>query len=125
MNQRILLVDDNIKVRSNLLSELTKMDYLVIEASDGLDGLKKANQYDVDCCLIDYKMPIMDGVILCKNLRKLAKYKHTPIYIMTTEKNEQLINQAKKYNVQVVLEKPISSSLLLSVIGEGLNDKIA
>lgn len=116
MNQVVLLVDDNSKVRMLLKSTLESFGLSVIEAVDGLDGLKKASENEVDYFLIDYKMPIMDGITLIKNLRDEQKYKQSLICLMTTEHSEDLSFEAAQLGIEHVLEKPLNTSVLKGIL---------
>ena len=125
MSQVVLLVDDNCKVRSALKQTIEGLGLSVIEAVDGLDGLKKASESKVDICLIDNKMPIMDGLTLIKNLLEDDRYAQCKIVLMTTVHCDDLVLEAKKLGIEQVLKKPIASDVLSELLKYPQQQEIA
>ncbi len=81
---RILIVDDSESVRSTVARYLKEKDYSVIEATDGIQGLKRALSDQPDLIILDVVMPGIEGPRLCQILRERGI--ETPI-IMLTEKS--------------------------------------
>lgn len=102
MKTKILLVDDNEKVRTAIATQLRSIGFDVSEAINGLDGLILAKQQSFDGFVIDQMMPIMDGGTLIKDLRGLPQYQSHPVVLMTTTSKELV---AKTLNV-FQIEKP-------------------
>lgn len=109
----LLLVEDNATTRENILQILEQSPYHVTVAIDGLDGLNQAKRKSFDLVLIDHKMPLMDGILLIKNLRSEEQYEHTPLLLMTTSDPEQVSAKAKRFGADLVLGKPLNADLLL------------
>jgi two-component system response regulator ResD len=82
---RILVVDDEERIRRLLKMYLEKEDYTIDEAADGESALSKAVDNDYDLILLDLMLPGMDGIEVCAKLRQ---YKATPV-IMLTAKGEE------------------------------------
>lgn len=82
---RILVVDDEERIRRLLRMYLEREGYIIDEAENGEDALAKAVQEDYDCILLDLMMPGMDGIEVCQRLREK---KATPV-IMITAKGEE------------------------------------
>ncbi|MFD2829303.1 response regulator transcription factor [Corticicoccus populi] len=82
--KHILVVEDELNLSRFIELELTHEGYEVTLSADGEDGLKKALAYDYDCILLDLMMPELNGLEVCRRLRKT---KNTPI-IMITAKGE-------------------------------------
>jgi len=59
---KILIIEDDSKIRSILKEILEEKDHDVEDAGDGVEGLKKLEQGNFDLCLCDIKMPKMDGL---------------------------------------------------------------
>ncbi|KQL53665.1 transcriptional regulator [Heyndrickxia shackletonii] len=82
---RILVVDDEDRIRRLLKMYLERENYLIEEAEDGETALIKAIENDYDCILLDLMMPGKNGIEVCKELRAV---KSTPV-IMLTAKGEE------------------------------------
>ncbi|MGV3466918.1 MAG: response regulator [Heyndrickxia sp.] len=82
---RILVVDDEDRIRRLLKMYLERENYFIEEAEDGESALLKAIQNDYDCILLDLMMPGKNGIEVCKELRTV---KSTPV-IMLTAKGEE------------------------------------
>ncbi|QQD85431.1 response regulator transcription factor [Jeotgalicoccus sp. ATCC 8456] len=85
MTEKILLVDDEERIRKLLNLYLTRENYEIVEADNGKDALSIAMNEDFHVILLDLMMPEMDGIEVARELRK---EKSTPI-IMLTAKGEE------------------------------------
>jgi diguanylate cyclase (GGDEF)-like protein len=84
---RILIVDDDADIRDILKITLSEEDYEVIEAGDGAEGLKTVQSKSLDLVILDYKMPYLDGIEVCRRIKKDILLRHMPV-IMLTGKSE-------------------------------------
>src|SRR5699024_2191711 len=82
---KILVVDDEERIRRLIRMYLEREDFLIEEADNGKDALDMALENDYDVILLDIMMPEMDGIEVCEELRKEKK---TPV-IMLTAKGEE------------------------------------
>ena len=101
MAKRILAVDDSATMRQLVKMTLSRSGYEVVEADDGSTALVKASAETFDMVLSDINMPIMSGLDLVRNLRKLAQYKFTPIVLVTTESQVEKKQEGKGDRVSV------------------------
>ena len=67
--QRILVIDDDEKIRSTVRRGLVYEGYRVVEASTGEEGLEKAREHLPDLVILDIMLPAMDGLEVCRRLR--------------------------------------------------------
>lgn len=81
---RILIADDEQSIREILRIYLENEGYEVVEAEDGADALRKVEYEKPDLVLLDIMMPILDGIEVCRQVRK----HHTIPIIMATAKDE-------------------------------------
>jgi two-component system, chemotaxis family, sensor kinase CheA len=88
-NQRILVVEDSVSTREIEKSILESYGYLVDIASDGIEGLEKAQKVKYDLVLSDIEMPRLDGFSLVEKLRSTEDYKHTPIIIVSSRDRDE------------------------------------
>ena len=93
-NIKILVVDDEERIRRLLKMYLERENYIIDEAEDGNEALAKANADDYDLILLDIMMPGKDGIEVCRELREK---KATPV-IMLTAKGEE-INRVQGFEV--------------------------
>ena len=81
-NEKILVVDDDTNICELLRLYLTKEGYQVTVANDGEEGLEKFNQVKPDMVLLDVMMPKMDGLEVCRRIRKAG---NTPVMMLTAK----------------------------------------
>ena len=72
--KNILSVDDSASIRQMVKLTLSGAGYNVLEAADGAQGLAKARRKAVDVVVTDLNMPVMDGLTLIREVRKLPAY---------------------------------------------------
>ncbi|MHC1684453.1 MAG: response regulator transcription factor [Clostridiaceae bacterium] len=84
MNNTILIADDNEEILKVLKNYISKENYNVIIAHDGHEALSKFKEYNPNLILLDIMMPKLDGLSVCKEIRKKS---NVPI-IMVTAKSE-------------------------------------
>jgi len=118
MALQLLLVEDKPATRTALLAILQQSAFCVTCANDGLDGLNKAKQHRFDVVLVDHKMPLMDGLTLCRNLREMSAYAVTPLLLLTTQDISQVESLARKAGADLCLQKPIDSQRLLGLLSD-------
>ena len=93
-NIRILIVDDEERIRRLLKMYLERENYVIDEAEDGNEALEKALANDYDFIFLDLMMPGKDGIEVCRELREK---KTTPV-IMLTAKGEE-VNRVQGFEV--------------------------
>lgn len=82
--KRILIVEDNADIRSYIRSILGNQ-YSIEEAENGVIGLEVATLQDFDLIISDLMMPEMDGIEMCKQLKKSIETSHIPIILLTAK----------------------------------------
>jgi len=83
---KVLIVEDSPTMRQLIVFALKRLRGLqIVEASDGVDGLKKLSSDQFDLIFTDINMPIMDGLKLVSLVRNDQSYKEVPIVVITTE----------------------------------------
>lgn len=111
----IMLVDDSTSIR-NILKNALIGQYSVVEAEHGKDALGKLGSQSVDLFLLDVNMPVMDGMSLLGELRKLPAYGKTPILMLTTETKDELRQKGRELGASGWIVKPCEPDKLLSAI---------
>ena len=82
---RILIVDDEEKIREVLKEYAEFEGYEVFEASDGMEAVKMCKEQDFDALVVDVMMPKLDGFSACKEIRK---FKQIPILMLSARSEE-------------------------------------
>ena len=114
----VLVVDDDAAVRSSLKFAL-EVEGLTVRLYDGAASLLAEGALPSCACLvIDYRMPVMDGLELIETLR--ARRVDMPAILITARANKQLRSRAAKSGVRRVLEKPLSDGALVDSIRAAL-----
>jgi len=113
---RILIVDDSRTMRQLLVFALKRIKGVdLVEAQDGMDGLRKVTSEHFDLALVDVNMPVMDGLKLISLVRAEESLKEMPIVVITTEGAKEDRARALSLGADEYLTKPIQASRVLSV----------
>ena len=109
MMYTILLIEDDIDIRSIIKTYFKKRDIVIIEAIDGFDGLSKLNN-STDLILLDINIPKKNGWEVCKEVREQS---NIPIVMMTARDSE--IDELKGLNIGAddYITKPFSLKVLV------------
>ncbi|MDC7788926.1 response regulator [Rhodoplanes sp. TEM] len=116
MSKTILNVDDSASVRQMVQLTLQGAGYRVLQANDGADGLAKAKASPVDMVVTDLNMPVMNGLALIRELRKLPSYRGVPILFLTTESDAGVKKEAKEAGATGWITKPFQQEQLVAVV---------
>ena len=107
---KILVVDDEIRMRKLVRDFLTAKGFQVIEAGDGEEAVDLfCRQKDIALILLDVMMPKMNGWEVLKTIRKISK---VPIIMLTARGEEQDELQGFKLGVDEYISKPFSPKIL-------------
>jgi two-component system chemotaxis response regulator CheY len=114
--KRILIVEDSPTMRQLLVFALRRLKNVeIVEAQDGMDGLRKISSDHFDLALIDINMPVMDGLKLISLIRGEDSLKQIPIVVITTEGAKEDRDRALVLGANEYLTKPIQANRVLAV----------
>lgn len=116
----ILIVDDSSLVRSQVRAGLEAKGARVVEAENGREGLWRARESAIDLIIADIHMPVMDGIRMVEELRKLPEYATTPIFILTSDAAAQRADEGKRAGANAWILKPVKADLLWKAIEKAL-----
>ena len=85
MSPKILVIDDHKDTRDLVTLVLKKQGYRVYDASSGKEGLERANSERLDLILLDVMMPDMDGITVCRQIRKHPLLTSVPVILLTAK----------------------------------------
>lgn len=109
MNQRILIAEDEPKLREIICDYFSSKGDLPIPAKDGLEALKLAEGTEVDGVLLDIMMPGLDGLSVCRELRKRFD---VPIIFLTALSDEEDKLLGYELGADDYVTKPFSMAVL-------------
>tara|TARA_B110001454_G_scaffold28073_1_gene27434 strand:- start:24950 stop:26593 length:1644 start_codon:yes stop_codon:yes gene_type:complete len=120
--QNILILDDNLLFRMITKNILLERGYLVLEGSNGKEGLDLIQQHKPDLVITDVLMPIMDGYEFLRNIRLSSTYPHLKVIFYTgTYSGYEEIALAKSGGVSAVLIKPAEPDEILNAVTAALS----
>lgn len=111
---KIILIVDDIELNRALLNELFYRDYKVIEAENGLEALKAVDEYGnkIGIILLDIVMPELDGFGVLRELEKRQLNERYPVFLITAEDSDEIINKGYDMGVVDVINKPFNPSII-------------
>ena len=118
----ILVVDDERENRTLIRSILEKEGYQVLEAADGIEGLRMVHEQPVKLVITDVVMPNKGGIEFLIELRQ--EFANLAIILMSGKIEtdaDSFQELAAQFGVLAVLPKPFNMSRLLTVVGQSLN----
>jgi len=114
---RILIVEDSPTMRQLLVFALKRLPGVeLVEARDGMDGLRKVTSDHFDLALVDINMPVMDGLKLIHLIRDEESLAGMPIVVITTEGAEEDRARALALGADEYLTKPVQANKVLAVV---------
>ena len=108
---RLLIVDDEQKIREVVREYALINGYEVEEASDGLEALEKIEKEDFDCVILDIMMPKLDGFSACKQIKKI---KQVPVIMLSARQEEYDKLFGFELGVDDYVVKPFSPKELMA-----------
>jgi len=113
---KILIIEDSPTMRQLIAFALKRLPGVrIVEAHDGVDGLKKLSSDKFDLILTDINMPVMDGLKLVSLVRNDANYRTTPIVVITTEGAQEDRDRALALGANDYITKPIQANRILEL----------
>lgn len=117
-----LVVDDNADVRE-YVAHLLGGEYDVRQAADGKEGLGMALKTVPDLIVCDVKMPVMDGLEMCRRVKAETATSHVPVILLTSNAQENQRAEGYDCGADAYITKPFSSKVLLSRVRNLLENR--
>ena len=112
---KILVVDDESRIRKLVKDFLTRAGYQVLEAGDGMEAMDLFYEdKDIALIILDVMMPKMDGWQVCREVREHSK---VPIIMLTARSEERDELQGFELGVDEYISKPFSPKILVARVG--------
>ncbi len=115
-NLKIMVIDDSSTIRRSAEIFLGQVGYKVVLAEDGFDALAKINDSHPDLIFCDILMPRLDGYQTCALIKKSAKFRDTPVIMLSSK--DGLFDRARGAMVgsDEYLTKPFTKDSLLRTV---------
>lgn len=119
---KVLIVDDSSLIRKIVKSVTNVLQMDTLEAQDGVEALQVLEEHYHDICLVllDWNMPIKNGYDVLVDMRRIERYQHIPVMMVTTESQKTSIIAAVRAGANNYLTKPFTVQELESKILECL-----
>lgn len=117
-HKTVLVIDDDQIIVETLKEGLESLDYKVIAAYDGLQGVLQAHQGKPDLIILDFQMPAGGGASVYERLRAATDTCQTPILFLTGSTVQQLKEKIRSSPHTYFLKKPASLEQIHAVIGK-------
>jgi two-component system chemotaxis response regulator CheY len=104
-----MVIDDSRAMRSILRRIVTELGFDCVEAGDGQDALDKIRSGEVpDVCLVDWNMPVLDGLSFIQAVRSTAEWRDITLMMVTTEGEQAQIVRALAAGAHEYVIKPFT-----------------
>lgn len=117
-NPKILIVDDDPNILLSLEFLLSKNNYQVFIARNGMEALASVEKDVPDVVLLDIMMPDLDGYLVCEFIKKNEAYKHAKVIFLSARSKESDIEKGYEMGADLYIVKPFSTRTLLEKITE-------
>jgi twitching motility two-component system response regulator PilG len=118
---KVMVIDDSNTIRRSAEIFLLQAGYQVVLAEDGFDALAKIADHQPDVIFVDIMMPRLDGYLTCALIKKHAKFKATPVVMLSSK--DGLFDRARGRMVgsDQYLTKPFTKDTLIGAVNAFLN----
>ena len=122
-HQRVLVADDEAAILSVISYKLRSEGLEVIAARDGREALELARSQIPDLLIIDYQMPGLDGLEVCRQLRSESKTARIPVIMLTARGMDIEPADLERAGISLLMAKPFSPKEVLCCAQELLSSQ--
>jgi CheY-like chemotaxis protein len=102
---RLLIVEDDLNALTGLRELLGEEGFFVRGVMNGRQAIEAAKHEPFDIVLCDYSLPGMDGLQVCRELKRLQP--HLALFLVTAYRNLEILNAARLCGIEKVIAKPL------------------
>lgn len=113
-SERILVIEDDEDIQTLINHNLSREGFKVTISGNGVDGLNKVRQDSLDCVILDLMLPGMDGLEICRKIKRDPKTQHIPIIMVTAKGEESDIIVGLELGADDYVVKPFSPKVLVA-----------
>lgn len=113
MKKKTILIVDDMEINREILAEIFKSDYEIVEACDGVEAVEILNREDdIVAVLLDIIMPKMDGLGVLREMNRTNKISYIPAFLITAEADTNMLSEGYELGAIDVITKPFMSHFL-------------
>ena len=116
MNGKIFIIEDEPSIIQLVQHNLEKNGFIVLSSVNGNDGLRELKKFQPDLLLLDWMLPDLSGIDICKNIRKDNSFKDLPIIMLTAKGEQEDKIKGLDSGIDDYLTKPFSFNELMARI---------
>ena len=116
MNGKIFIIEDETSIIHLVQHNLEKDGFIVSSAINGNEGLKDIKKFEPNLLLLDWMLPDLSGIEICKSIRKDTSFKNLPVIMLTAKGEEEDKIKGLDSGADDYLTKPFSYNELLARI---------
>lgn len=121
LTMKVLTVDDSATARLIVRQTMEGEGHEVLEAEDGAVALQVLEgNTDISIVVLDWNMPVMNGIDCLKAMRKRAEFKNIKVVMCTTEAEKASIMAAIKAGANGYIVKPVTAQSLIEGVGKAM-----
>lgn len=113
---KILIADDELRLRKVIALYMTKCGYEIIEAGNGETAVELVKEHKPDAIVLDVMMPGISGIEAAEIIRKLPEFTKTPIILLTANASENDVKKGLAAGADKYITKPFSPKELVETI---------
>jgi CheY-like chemotaxis protein len=111
---RLLIIEDDLNALAGLRELLGEEGFIVRGVVNGRQAIEAVKQEPFDIVLCDYCLPGMNGLQVCRELKRLQP--HLTLFLVTAHRNLEVVNAARQCGIEKVIAKPLIINELLEVL---------
>jgi len=116
MKGKIFIIEDETSIIQLVQHNLEKEGFVVSSSTNGNDGLKELKKFEPNLLLLDWMLPDLSGIYVCKSLRRDKNYKNLPIIMLTAKGEEEDKVKGLESGVDDYITKPFGFNELMARI---------
>ena len=123
---KLIVADDSRLIRGIIEKTATAIGFEVLQAANGKDALNhlEAGGKEINLVLLDWNMPMMNGIDVLKNMRADDRFKEIPVLMVSTESEDDKIKEAIDDGAHGYLTKPFNAEKLTDAIHQVLGKQL-
>lgn len=122
MNRDTILIFEDSSIERELLAEIFRQDYKILEAADGREGVELLNTHftSIAVVLLDYMMPVMDGFQVLEHLKARKVLSQIPFIMVTGQDSAEFEKKGYEYGIVSYIKKPYQSDVIRQVVSNAV-----